>query len=374
MLTRSWDDCVKFAVILSETEGVDDLGRKLLDDAGVRKEEIVGSQETLRKLRAENEMLAEEAKAAARKAKEERLLRLAYQIGRGGEEEKSARKQCKWKPIKSLPNARTYLNYVATTHNKVYVADSKTSHLYVRKFRPSNSSWSPVFNSSVRDIKSFFSAGEECFGTFLKKGRNQSIEKYIVEKNNWEHVMKLPSLNDLSNYGIVADGDHICIAGGRYKAETTDEILIYDIKTGKKCVSKKMTTKRQGCSCAIKDNILFVGGGWNTGYKNELNSVECISLTEYHSHPKVPDTPTKSCSLTFLCNKLVMSGGRQVDSLSASKMVSVLSPSYTWLPLVTMKQARRHHGTCITPDDGLMVMGGLCGRGSCLNTVEVLTW
>jgi hypothetical protein len=87
MLTRSWDDCVKFAVILSETEGVDDLGRKLLDDAGVRKEEIVGSQETLRKLRAENEMLAEEAKAAARKAKEERLLRLAYQIGRGGEEE-----------------------------------------------------------------------------------------------------------------------------------------------------------------------------------------------------------------------------------------------------------------------------------------------
>jgi hypothetical protein len=373
-MTRSWDECVKFAVILSKTEGIKDLGKKLLDYAGVGKEDIVDGRETLRKPRAENEMLAERMEEAAQEEEGDGLLRLDRQINRGGEEKKNAPEHCRWKTINSLPKAGTYSNRVVTIDSTVHVADSKTGQFYVKDFRSSDSSWSEVLNSSLREIKSLFSAGEECFGAFLKNGRNQSIEKYIVEKNNWEHVMKLPSLNDLSNYGIVADGDHICIAGGRYKAETTDEILIYDIKTGKKCVSKKMTTKRQGCSCAIKDNILFVGGGWNTGYKNELNSVECISLTEYHSHPKVPDTPTKSCSLTFLCNKLVMSGGRQVDSLSASKMVSVLSPSYTWLPLVTMKQARRHHGTCITPDDGLMVMGGLCGRGSCLNTVEVLTW
>ena len=34
MLTRSWEKCFEFAVILSETEGVEDLGKKLLEDAG----------------------------------------------------------------------------------------------------------------------------------------------------------------------------------------------------------------------------------------------------------------------------------------------------------------------------------------------------
>ena len=34
MLTRSWSQCVEFAVIVSETNGVKDLGEKLLRDAG----------------------------------------------------------------------------------------------------------------------------------------------------------------------------------------------------------------------------------------------------------------------------------------------------------------------------------------------------
>ena len=34
MSTRSWSQCVEFAVIVSETEGVKDLGKKLLEDAG----------------------------------------------------------------------------------------------------------------------------------------------------------------------------------------------------------------------------------------------------------------------------------------------------------------------------------------------------
>ena len=35
MSTRSWSQCVEFAVIVSETEGVKDLGEKLLEDAGL---------------------------------------------------------------------------------------------------------------------------------------------------------------------------------------------------------------------------------------------------------------------------------------------------------------------------------------------------
>lgn len=247
----------------------------------------------------------------------------------------------------------------------------------MKDFRSSDSSWSEVLNSSLREIKSLFSAGEECFGAFLKNGRNQSIEKYIVEKNKWKPLTKLRSFNDLSNYGIVADSDRIYIVGGTSKTKTSDEILIYDIQTAKDCGSKKMTTKRQGCSCAIKDNMLYVGGGWNESHKNGLNSVDCIPLTENHSHFEVADTPTNACSLTSVRGNLVMSGGKQVNSnsLSASNMVSMFIPSYKkWLPLPTMKQARRHHGTCTTPDGSLMVVGGLYEHLSYLKTVEVLTW
>ena len=34
MVTRSWEHCVELSVIVSETEGVKDLGKKLLEDAG----------------------------------------------------------------------------------------------------------------------------------------------------------------------------------------------------------------------------------------------------------------------------------------------------------------------------------------------------
>ena len=34
MVTRSWEQCVEFSVIVGETEGVKDLGEKLLEDAG----------------------------------------------------------------------------------------------------------------------------------------------------------------------------------------------------------------------------------------------------------------------------------------------------------------------------------------------------
>ena len=33
-MTRSWEQCVEFVVIVSETEGVKDLGEKLLENAG----------------------------------------------------------------------------------------------------------------------------------------------------------------------------------------------------------------------------------------------------------------------------------------------------------------------------------------------------
>ena len=240
----------------------------------------------------------------------------------------------------------------------------------------SGGSWSTVVNThstSGGKVWRLFNAGDECFGTFFNAGWKQSIAKYTVKKNEWKHVTDIPSWHQLNNYGITADRDHVYIVGGRDDGgNRKDTILVYDIKTGTQCGRKKMNSKRRSCSCAILDNLLFVGGGHDGVH--HWNTVECIPLTDDCSHPRVAETPTYDCSLASLCGQLVMSGGTVgVRSFSpVSNKVSVLSPSLNrWLPLPPMNKQRFWHGTCTVGDDTLMVVGGCAGR-SYLDSVEVL--
>ena len=73
--------------------------------------------------------------------------------------------------------------------------------------------WSTVVNTHST-VDKLFNAGDECFGTFLKRGEKQSIAKYAVKKNLWKHVTDIPSSNQLHYYGITADRDHVYIVGG----------------------------------------------------------------------------------------------------------------------------------------------------------------
>ena len=247
---------------------------------------------------------------------------------------------------------------------------------YLSDLHSSGGSWSTVVNThstSGGQVRSLFNAGDECFGTFQKPGGKQSIAKYSVKKNEWKHVTDIPSEEQLDSYGITADRDHVYIVGGFDGLDACDTILVYDIKTGTQCSSKKMRSKRSLCSCAILDNVLYVGGGWCGGHP--LNTVECIALNDDCNHHRVADTPTYGCSLASLCGQLVMSGGFLGESLSClvSNMVSVLSPSLnTWLPLPSMNKKRRFHGTCTVGDDTLMVVGGLTEGFNFLDSVELL--
>ena len=241
----------------------------------------------------------------------------------------------------------------------------------------SGGSWSTVVNTHSTSggcVYSLFNAGDECFGTFMKTGGKQSIAKYSVKKNEWKHVTDIPSIDQLDSYGITADRDHVYIVGGRDDGwNERDTILVYDIKTGRQCGSKKMSSEIMDCSCAILDNVLYVGEGWSGGHP--LNTVECIALNDDCSHPRVADTPTYGCSLASLCGQLVMSGGCLGESLPSpvSNLVSVLSPSLnTWLPLPSMNKKRRAHGTCTVGDDTLMVVGGRSHRFNFLDSVELL--
>ena len=250
------------------------------------------------------------------------------------------------------------------------------NQFYLSDLHSSGGSWSTVVNThstSGADVFRLFNAGDECFGTFRKRGGKQSIAKYTVKKNEWKHVTDIPSENQLHWYGITADRDHVYIVGGSDRGgNIKDTILVYDIKTGTQCGRKKMNSKRQVCSCAIVDNLLFVGGGFDGVH--HLNTVECIPLIDDCSHPRVAETPTYGCSLASLCGQLVMSGGCVDESVSSpvSNMVSVLSPSLnTWLPLPPMNKQGLAHGTCTVGDDTLMVVGG-CASGGYLDSVEVL--
>ena len=208
----------------------------------------------------------------------------------------------------------------------------------------------------------------------MNTGGKQSIAKYTVKKNEWKHVADIPSWDQLSLYGITADRDHIYIVGGKDDdGNRKDTILVYDITTGTQCGSKKMSSKRSGCSSAILGNSLYVGGGFDGVHF--LNKVVRIALDDNCGHYRVADTPTYGCQLASLCGRLVMSGGSVGESFSspASNMVSVLSPSLnTWLPLPTMNQQRRGHGTGKVGDDTLLVIGGWTGDYSPLDSVEVL--
>ena len=238
----------------------------------------------------------------------------------------------------------------------------------------SGGSWSTVVNThstSGGQVVSLFNAGDECFGTFSMRGGKQSIAKYTVKKNEWKHVTDIPSLDQLEDYGITADRDHVYIVGG--EDDGGNIILVYDIKTGTRCGRKKMNSKRQCCSPAIVGNLLYVGGGHDEVH--HLNTVECIPLIDDCSHPRVAETPTYDCSLASLCGQLVMSGGTVSEMIFSpiSNMVSVLSPSLTrWLPLPPMNKQRVRHGTCTVGDDTLMVVGGLTDGFVLLDSVEVL--
>ena len=257
-----------------------------------------------------------------------------------------------------------YLNRVATSQQKVIAADWSSTELSIIDIHSSDVKCSTVDNrqNACGDrVASLFNAGDECFGTFYNDRRQQSMGIYRAEKEEWEHVTDIPSHDKLYCYGITADRDHVYIVGGRDDdAVVLDTILVYDINTGTQCDSKKMSSKRCGCSCTIIDNMLYVGGGWD-GWR-PLNSVKCISLTDYSSHHRVAATPTYHCSLTTLCDRLVMLGGRVGDAWyrPTSNMVSVLSPSLnSWLPLPAMNEGRCAHGTCTVGDDTLVVVGGV---------------
>ena len=253
------------------------------------------------------------------------------------------------------------------------------NQFYLSDLHSSGGSWSTVVNThstSGGEVYSLCNAGNECFGAFRKAGGKQSIAKYTVKKNEWKHVTDIPSSNQLQCYGITGDRDHVYIVGGEDDDDeiVRDIILVYDIKTGRQCGSKKMSSKRVVCSCTVLDNVLYVGGGWD-GWNHQFNTVECIALNDDCSHHKVADTPTYDCSLSSLCGQLVMSGGCVGESPSSpvSNMVSVLSPSLnTWLPLPSMNIKRRDRGTCTVGDDTLMVLGGWNDGFNYLDSVELL--
>ena len=269
--------------------------------------------------------------------------------------------------IPRIPSS--YLNRVATLQQKVIVAEHFSTELLIIDIHSSDVKCSTVASRQNacgnRTCQLFndrlFNAGDECFGTFYNDRDQQSMGIYRAEKEEWEHVTDIPSYDKLHCYGITADRDHVYIVGGLDgDVVLHDTILVYDINTGTQCDSKKMSSKRCDCSCTIIDNMLYVGGGWDEG--RCLNSMECISLNDYSSHHRVAATPTYRCSLTTLCDRLVMLGGIVGDACTSptSNMVSVLSPCLnSWLPLPAMNEERSRHGTCTVGDDTLVVVGGV---------------
>lgn len=190
--------------------------------------------------------------------------------------------------------------------------------------------WSIIPNSfsGRHKVRHLFTDSNDCFAVLKKTESNHnSIARYRVNSNRWAKITDFPYHHprDLEGCAITADrGHHAYIVGGMSSGSITDTILVYDLTTGRQCGQTKMRQKRRNCSCAILDNLLYVGGGWNGEY--DINSIETISLTDYsYTHCAMIPSKTYSCLLTSVGDRLIASGG----SISACSETSA-SNSVSW--------------------------------------------
>lgn len=284
-----------------------------------------------------------------------------------------------------LPKPAKFFNRVVNVQGKIMVSYFHDDELCIADVHSSQPHWSIIPNSfsGRHKVRHLFTDSNDCFAVLKKTESNHnSIARYRVNSNRWAKITDFPYHHprDLEGCAITADrGHHAYIVGGMSSGSITDTILVYDLTTGRQCGQTKMRQKRRNCSCAILDNLLYVGGGWNGEY--DINSIETISLTDYsYTHCAMIPSKTYSCLLTSVGDRLIASGGSisACSETSASNSVSILDKhTNRWISLPDMNYGRYYHGACEIQEDKMIVVGGWgqsysAPHGTYLKSVECL--
>jgi hypothetical protein len=120
-------------------------------------------------------------------------------------------------------------------------------------------------------------AGLHCFGDniYIVGGRESSMEKYDVAKNEMKTLPSLPY--KVSGMATVAYKDNIIILGGQSGSKPLNDVLIFNVTTHEYKRLPSMTKKRRLCAAVIMGDVIVVMGGRAEnarGQITDLNTVE----------------------------------------------------------------------------------------------------
>ena len=121
------------------------------------------------------------------------------------------------------------------------------------------------------------SAGVHCFGdnVYIVGGRESSMEKYDVAKNEMKTLPSLPY--KVSGMATVAYKDNVIILGGESGNQVLNDVLIFNVTTHEYKRLPSMIEKRRLCAAVIMGDVIVVMGGRGKnakGLTTDFNTVE----------------------------------------------------------------------------------------------------
>ena len=118
------------------------------------------------------------------------------------------------------------------------------------------------------------------------KDNLSSVLSYDIKNNECQQLPELPY--PVSDMATVKWGENVVIIGGADKDnEASNNVIIYNVKTGNSHMLPPMLHKRYGCKAVVIENTILVLGGIDEK-KNNLKSVEGFSFDRY-TWEKLPD-------------------------------------------------------------------------------------
>ncbi len=104
-------------------------------------------------------------------------------------------------------------------------------------------------------------AGVHCFGdnVYIVGGRESSMEKYVVAKNEMKTLPSLPY--KVLKMATVAYKDNIIILGGESENKSLNDVLIFNVTTHEYKRLPSMIEKRRLCAAVTMGDVIVVMGG-----------------------------------------------------------------------------------------------------------------
>ena len=137
---------------------------------------------------------------------------------------------------------------------------------------------------------------EERHQTYLRDAKN-TVYLYDINNNECKPVAPLPfAVADMAT--VTYKGNIILIGGANEKGETLNNVVMYDVKTGKIKMLPNLNHKRAWCAAVIAANIIIVMGGYDLETKTCLDSVECLDLNTNNVWRELSPMTTKRSHAT----------------------------------------------------------------------------